>query len=298
LLNLALNLIVTLCTESVGFVHHISLRSALASESRLQFNTNLLLLAAAGNWRNPNGALFNGIMAVLLILSYVLASMVLSYTQINYDDSEMYVGIAGLPLLCLGVVLFLQVVVALSGLHAVKVLTWSCSPFDLTAALVHHAQLTPVPSRCMRRVSDLHMDWGPARPSETQPSAWHAHPSIRKVIISLWGLVIVCAAWAGLIRYLSVEMPPAISWWPDFSVFEYVIPGGSYWFSFVNMALIQGPLTLGLHCCELIANVIRDERRWRSATGRNGLRTEMNPLKSFFTNPLGLVLFIAKPVLR
>ncbi|KAG2737581.1 hypothetical protein P692DRAFT_20842390, partial [Suillus brevipes Sb2] len=59
ILALALNLIVTLCSESIGFVHNISLRSALASESRLRFNTNLRLLTAARGWCNPNGALLN-----------------------------------------------------------------------------------------------------------------------------------------------------------------------------------------------------------------------------------------------
>lgn len=76
ILALALNLIVTLCTESIGFVHNISLRSALASESRLRFNTNLRLLTAARGWCNPNGALLNSISAVLLIISYSSASFV------------------------------------------------------------------------------------------------------------------------------------------------------------------------------------------------------------------------------
>ncbi|KAG1858951.1 hypothetical protein DFJ58DRAFT_726415 [Suillus subalutaceus] len=56
ILALVLNLIVTLCTESIGLVHGISLRSALASESRLRFNTNLRLLTVARGWYNPNGA--------------------------------------------------------------------------------------------------------------------------------------------------------------------------------------------------------------------------------------------------
>jgi hypothetical protein len=67
---------------------------------------------------------------------------------------------------------------------------------------------------------------------------------------------------------------------------------------FVNVAVVQGPLTLGLHCSELIANVIRDERQWRCAAGRKGLRTATNPVKSIFTHPICLVLFVAKPFLR
>ncbi|KAG1838519.1 hypothetical protein DFJ58DRAFT_124683 [Suillus subalutaceus] len=66
---------------------------------------------------------------------------------------------------------------------------------------------------------------------------------------------------------------------------------------FVNIAVIQGPLTLGLHCLELIANVIRDERQWRCATGRKGLRTVTNSVKTIFTYPICLVLLVTKPFL-
>ncbi|KAG1878627.1 hypothetical protein C8R48DRAFT_687564, partial [Suillus tomentosus] len=76
--------------------------------------------------------------------------------------------------------------------------------------------------------------------------------------------------------------------------------GGIEWWIlvFVNMAVVQGPLTLGLHCSELIVNVIRDERQWRCATRREGLRVATNPLKPIFTHPLCLILFIAKPFLH
>ncbi|KAG1733808.1 hypothetical protein EDB19DRAFT_1191300 [Suillus lakei] len=77
ILVVTLNLIVTLCTESTGFIHNISLRSALASESRLRFNSNLRLLTTARGWSNPNGSLLNGIMVVVLIIvSYSSASLI------------------------------------------------------------------------------------------------------------------------------------------------------------------------------------------------------------------------------
>ncbi|KAG2033646.1 hypothetical protein BDR03DRAFT_1014161 [Suillus americanus] len=176
ILALAINFIVTLCTESMGLVHSISLRSALASESRLHFNTNLRLLTAAHGWYNPNGALLNGISAVLLIISYSSASLVIVIdNQFSTPQSTFPYGLSiaftGLPLLILGVALLLQAMIALSGMRAVKILTWSSSPFDLTTTLVHHTQLTPATLRCMRCVSDLDTDEGPAKPSETQPSA-------------------------------------------------------------------------------------------------------------------------------
>ncbi|KIK40293.1 hypothetical protein CY34DRAFT_274313 [Suillus luteus UH-Slu-Lm8-n1] len=324
ILALALNLIVTLCTESIGFVHGISLRSALASESRLRFNTNLRLLTAARGWCNPNGALLNSISAFLLIISYSSASLAVCFdTQLPSSPAstmKMTVGIAlgGLPLLVLGVVLLLQVMIALSGMRAVKILTWSSSPFDLTAALVHHTQLTPATFRCMRCVSALDVYGDPARPSETQPSAWHAHPSIRKVVISLWGITAACAGWAALVMYLwgkyvggrssfasSVALT-AQTWsfipkTGPYNYIQYAMPGiGIQWWIlvFVNVAVVQGPLTFVLHCSELIANVIRDERQWRCATGRKGLKIATNPVKPIFTHPICLVLLVAKPFLH
>ncbi|KAG1828819.1 hypothetical protein EV424DRAFT_1383825 [Suillus variegatus] len=317
ILTLMLDLIVTLCTESIGFVHGISLCSALASESRLRFNTNLRLLTAARGWYNPNGTLFNGISTVLLIISYSSPSLIV-FMELQYEltgpdgivqDFES-VAIAGLPLLVLGVALLLQVMIAFSAMRAVKILTWSSSPFDLTAALVHHTQLTPAAFRCMRCVSDLDVYGGPAKPPETQPSAWHAHPSIRKVVIFLWVIVAACAGWAALVMYISTPFSAGsgsvLQTWsllhnPDGPWMIYYLPSASLeaWILlFVNIAGVQGPLTLALHCSELIANVIRDERQWRCATRRQGLRVATNPLKPIFTHPLCLVLFIAKPFLH
>ena len=171
MMPLVLNLIVTVCTESTGFAHGISLRSALASESRLRFNVNLRLLTAARGWRNPNGILLNGAMTILLILSYTLSSLAMSFTiVIGESDPTIYpCRIVGLLLLLLGIALLLQVVIALLGIRSVKILTWSSSPFDVTAALVHHVQLTPVPLWCMRGVSDADVHEGPTKPLEVQP---------------------------------------------------------------------------------------------------------------------------------
>jgi hypothetical protein len=82
---------------------------------------------------------------------------------------------------------------------------------------------------------------------------------------------------------------------------QYAIPanGIQLWILiFVNVAVVQGPLTLGLHCSELIANVIRDERQWRCATRKKGLKTATNPVTPIFTHPTSLLLFVAKPFLR
>ncbi|KAG1803410.1 uncharacterized protein BJ212DRAFT_1487011 [Suillus subaureus] len=322
ILALALNFIVMLCTESIGLVHSISLRSALASESRLRFNTNLRLLTAARGWHN--------LMAPCLMVSRLSSSLYptarphSSYASTTEPTPQWlappdnFIAFAGLPLIVLGVALLLQVVIALSGMRAVKILTWSSSPFDLTAALVHHTQLTPATLRCMRCVSDLDTNGGPVKPPEIQPSAWHAHPSIRKVVIFLWVIVAACAGWATLMMYIWHNSPgddsmspyalTAHTWSfiPDLkhgkvNYVTYTMPGinlEAWILMFGNMAIVQGPLTLGLHCSELIANVIRDERQWRCATSRKGLSTATNPVTTIFTHPICLILFVAKPFLH
>ncbi|KAG2071884.1 hypothetical protein BDR04DRAFT_1153893 [Suillus decipiens] len=330
ILTLGLNLIVMLCIESIGFVHGISLRSALASERRLRFNTNLRLLTAAGRWYNPNGALLNVISTVLIIISYSSASFIIClnarYTPPSPIESgpaqvvyEEHIAFVGIPLLILGVALLLQVIIALSGIWSVKILTWSSSSFDLTAALVHHTQLTPATFRCMRCVSDLDTDKGPVKPSEIQPSAWRVHPSIRKIVISLWGTIAAFAGLAALATYMPDIRPPSDmviiygnpldtdTWtflpntmFPSITLTMWDGTGmlQAWIVFFVIIAVIQGPLTLGLHLSELIANVVRDERQWRCATGGKGLIMATNPVKTIFNDPICLVLFIVKPFLH
>ncbi|KAG1822530.1 uncharacterized protein BJ212DRAFT_1539955 [Suillus subaureus] len=316
LLVLVLNLIITLCTESLGSIHGISLRSALASESRLRFNTNLRLLTATRGWYKPNGTLLNGIWAVLLIICYSSTSFIACPSfQTTLQTVDKGVAFAGLPVLVLGVALLLQVMIALLGMRCVKILTWSSSPFDLTAALLHHTQLTPTTLRCMRSVSNPDKYGGPAKPSKIQSSAWHAHPSVQKVVVFLWVIVAACAGWAALVMYIWDKLQHSdtqimnafgsaltLQTWSFFpneqSSYIRYMSSGIFLFSWVNMAIIQAPLTLGLHCSELIANVIRDERQWRFATGRKGLQTVTNPMKAIFTHPICLILFVAKPFLH
>jgi hypothetical protein len=78
----------------------------------------------------------------------------------------------------------------------------------------------------------------------------------------------------------------------------YGVSLGKWILLFIIMAVFQGPLTLGLHCSDLIANVIRDEREWRCATRMEGLRTATNPANMILTHPICLVLFVAKPFLH
>lgn len=310
-LCLGLNLLVTACTEATGFVHGIALRSALASERRLGFNTNLRLLSAGSGWFNPNGTSCNIVMAILLIVSY--SSSLLVALSVDLDsstgvaDTGLAICVSEVPLIVLGVAILLQAVIALASARSADILTWSSSPFDITAALVHHAQILQEPGQCMHGVGDHKR--GPVTPSPKQPSAWRAHSAVRKVVMTLWALVIVCIVWGIIIVHLSDHsMSHAIKSWsffpqPQSHLIAYSIPieGGVYWYwvlYYVNMAAIQGPLTLALHCSELVVNVIRDERVWRKATTVGGTTISSHPLALVFGSTLNVGLLGSKPLLR
>ncbi|KIJ19856.1 hypothetical protein PAXINDRAFT_96176 [Paxillus involutus ATCC 200175] len=312
LLSLGLNLMVTACTEAIGFVHAISLRSALASDHRLRFNTNLRLLSASSGWFNPNGTLLNIVMAILLIVSYSSSLLVALSIDLKSSSGITNTGIAicvsDVPLIVLGVTLMIQAFIALAGMRSADILTWSSSPFDITAALVHHAQIVEEPGRCMRGVHDGFSD-KPVVPSAKQPSAWRAHPSVRKVVLTLWVLVACCLVWGIMVTILSDrDITNTFRSWsffprPQSHVVAYTIPlpGGVYWWwvvYYANMAGVQGPLTLALHCSELVANVIRDEQVWREATTMKGAKISTHPLAPVFGSPLNVVLLLAKPLLH
>ncbi|KAG8218323.1 hypothetical protein J3R82DRAFT_3937 [Butyriboletus roseoflavus] len=312
LLCLGLNLMVTACTEATGFVHGIALRSALASERRLRFNTNLRLLSAASGWFSPNGTLCNVVMAILLIVSYSSSLLVIVMVDTESSSGVANAGLAvcvsEVPLIVLGVTLQLQAIIALASVRSANILTWSSSAFDITAALVHHAQILPEPGRSMRGVGD-DVRWGPVSPSAKQPSAWRAHPSVRKVVMTLLGLVVICIAWGIIIMHLSDRsMSNAVRTWsflprPQSHFIAYSIPlaGGVYWYwvlYYINMAGIQGPLTLALHCSELVVNVVRDERVWRKATTTKGTTISPHPLATVFGSPLNVALLVLKPLLH
>jgi hypothetical protein len=71
------------------------------------------------------------------------------------------------------------------------------------------------------------------------------------------------------------------------------------WLSvFMVMITIQGSLTMGLHCAEVIMNLFRDETAWRKALGPTGANLSSNPISSVLRSWPNAGLLVVKPVLR
>jgi len=264
LVGLGANLLVALCTDATGFVHNVALRSALASEQRLRFNTNLRLLSAARGTLNPNGKMFNGLMALLLVVPYSSGILVTLAVVTNSSEgrtravpspSITQIYISNIALLVLGGALLLQVVIAVVAMATTDIRTWSSSPFDITAALVHHIQVTPVQGRCMHGVKDVGIDMS-LFPRKKQPSAWRSHSSVRKVVITLWALVFACIVWGFVVAHISAgnlrNMFTSWSFSPGQQSYVAAYPisllGHTAWVSWVvcylSTMLVQGWVTL------------------------------------------------------
>ncbi|KAG1832319.1 hypothetical protein DFJ58DRAFT_823189 [Suillus subalutaceus] len=310
--SLALNLIVTVCTECAGVVHSRTLRFALFQERRATYNSNLRLLTGSDE-KAMNSATINGLMALLLIISYSSSSFLFRDLG-QYIWSVEACGVMAIPAIVLGMSIFLQTCISLSALRNIEIPTWSTSPFDTIPALrlIHRPQclkkhyLFADTCTCVGTPPDT------TKPKHPQPSAWNTRKGVRRAIYFLWGLAIICMFW-GLWVYLILPDGPSRSWaffpGPD-NYGEDAIPGDYWWtqqgISFATwlslyalMVITQGSLTLGLHCVELVAGVVRDETIWRG--GKDGSNSGINSswFRAFMLrNWLHIVLFCTKPVLH
>lgn len=302
-------------------------------QSTLQFNTNLRLFTAPRSVEIPflhsNNTFFNFIMAFLLILSYAAVSLSfvdLSAPATDFSDGGYYwsgTAIFGAPMIVLGVCILSKSLIAIAGMRNTRIFSWSSSPLDSTAAIMAAGIVKRVEGRCMYTVSshcaggnsgilatpphNVHTGSLPRKPSTVQPSAWRSHRSTKRIIVTLWMLVAVCGGWGGIIETVN-NGPPGIGSWsllPNeqsksctiVPLEGSTIPNGSWLLCFGTLVVIQGALTMALHCCELIVNILRDENTWRKATTKEGTRP-MSALRSFFSFWPGLLLQAAKSGLR
>ncbi|OAX33948.1 hypothetical protein K503DRAFT_869223 [Rhizopogon vinicolor AM-OR11-026] len=310
--SMVLNLFVTAFTECAGVMHSTSLRFALFREHRVAYNSNLRLVHGSDK-RTMNSATINTVMAFLLILSYASSSFI--FQGIN-DLPPGTCAILATPTTILGIAILLQTCISLFALRDTDILTWSTSPFDTIPAflsmhdrrsLEYHYPLTDN-CACMCAVG---MPLHPSMPLNRQPSAWDIRKGVRITIYILWALGSICMAWGGWV-YAVLPQGSDLSWdfIPDEDNPGEAAIGGDYftaqsgisfatWLSlYAALLLTQGGLTLGLHCAELVAGVVRDEMLWRRAS-KGGINSSSSWKYTLcLDNWLYIVLFIAKSVLH
>lgn len=282
-----------LCTEATGYVHGTTLRWALARDGRLPFNANLRLFTTAGRWYSPSGLLVNVLFIITLVLSYAAGSAIVLRNESPNADAGSYTHlsiISVVPPIFLGSALVVQAVLGFISLYATDVVSWSTNPLDVAAAHYYHRLVQHRPDRCMRSIADApDSSSHPVLPSKLQPSAAASHGLVRKVIWLVWTIpgVTIIVAILLMARQGSISI-----WWGGFAP-----RGGIVWASLL-IGVFQSVLTMGLHCCELVTTLSRDEAVWRSATTRKGAVRTSNPIMRVIGSWQSIGLLIAKPLIH
>lgn len=335
-ISLVFSVLATICTEAIGFMHSTALRSTLIAEGRLEFNTNPRLFTASKKqgWASPNGRLMNGIMAMLLVLSYASSALIIMKFEVGDPDTAQYQAwLTAPPIIVLGLSLLLQGVIALCAAYSCSDMMDSSGVLAMTSQQIEHGHINRRASLCMHNVLQVQSTTKPLEPLNRQPSAWSAHPTVKRGVVISWCLIPFYVVWGGVIAILSqyaangsneagtaytdsnADSLSDSSW--AFSPSDYTqdysvqffnagvnddstsLPWQTWPVMLFIFALIQSGLTLGLHCCEAIINATRDEEIWRKATSSKGAALSAeNPLRAAIGSWRNVFLLIAKPFLR
>jgi len=326
LMTFALNILVTLCTDSLGFIQTASLRWSLHREGRLDFNSNLRLLTAtkdslAHRWY------INALSALFVSVCYAATPLLSAWRAktdppYSLDDGYAFWIPKGIHFLYLGLALMGQATLAtwclLTNLRSIP--TWSSNPLNTTLACLS-INLQRRDGRCMMSVHNAHYPAMTKFPQKQQADASEASQRAARITRWLWGIVLITFL-GGIATVLSVELviPPHVAAFifptRPYAVlsmgFSHLWRGHGLMFVFpppvfprmgINatntlkllfMMLVQGLLVFGLHCLEILVNMSRDEDVWRLAISDKGVRHEYNAIIAALRSPQTLMLFGGK----
>ncbi|KAF2098211.1 hypothetical protein NA57DRAFT_77004 [Rhizodiscina lignyota] len=156
------------------------------------------------------------------------------------------------------------------------------------------------------------------RPNKRQPSARDVVAAVRRINIALWllfslsAIFVIIVAVASAIKGQAEESYVQIWSTTGANLAGYWAWFGQIWFKFADLTVsekrellgifiqscFQAPLVLGLHYCELLTNVLRDERAWRRASRNNGTKVDPNWCMETLLDWPALLLFAFKGLVQ
>jgi hypothetical protein len=327
-LSFMINLVLTQCLESSGYVHAISLRWALFKEERLRFNTNLRLFTSSRRL-GPNKWYINMISAGLQILSYTSTSMIFVF---NTYPGDPYAYINPVALFALGLSLLGQLAIAVWCLHstASSIPTWGSNALN-TALASLHSNLQRRPGRCMLSVDQGSLSRVPTLPRKRQSCMLKNTPTIRWILGFIWSWVGLVAIWIVVVILFGKRYhDPDTTWhfmldWNvdkgadnvndlndvtlGMDISDSVTPLQQLVLGILFVFAVQGLQTMSLHCTELLVNMWRDESVWRASYVQkhnrrkhfekpSGARLKTGIISSaVFSGPY-MILFVMKALLH
>lgn len=333
LLSMSLATAVTLCNESLAFIHSTSLRWALWRENRLIYNTNLRLLTRSRTVR-CNAWYTNFAWFLFAAVAYTAAGQIFLWMPPHLDktvleDSDrdpdaIYVKFSAFLALSFG--LLGQVVISVWSLmtRARSLFSWDTDPLNNTLVCCH---------RGLGHNAYPQTDVRSHHEATSQNKKLKAFPGVsslaksrcfaQTVFTTLWITCLISFIIASWLQFIIEPGPD------DLDGLPFLIPnspglftGGKsvcipcgpaqfwmwssrivriiWYLSIPSIGIglaIQTPFTFTLHCTELLVNARRDERAWRSASklkGNGGAILEASAVKKAFTSWETIMLFVNK----
>ena len=204
LAQLALNVFITCCNETMGYIHTISLRWALHRDECLTFNSNLRLFIDCKE-SPPNRWYSNAFAMCGVIITYAASSLTfVTDESLGGDGADPYIYLPALSWLFLGFGLLSQASIASwSLLYAMSAPTWSTSALDTVAASIGDGILEARPGRSLMGVEKHKSAKTLTKPQYTQTCAVFAHREVRYVVLASWIAVCFGIAWSAITGVLE-----------------------------------------------------------------------------------------------
>jgi hypothetical protein len=316
LVVLGQNILITICNESLGYIHSTSLRWALQREGRLAFNSNLRLMSSSRT-SGPNKWYSNAVVLCGIITTYASSSLTFIKSDIYTDYYPFQVS--GAAFLILGCGMAAQAsITTWALLSSGGFPTWSSNYMDTAAAcLTTSPVLKRRPGRCLRGVHLAASSGASAYPQGRQASAYSTDKKIRQVIWLMWICVIISCVWgvatlevtesesgqslprcAWSLTRMNCRTGTMVSWAGSASYAGQNLPAVVFTWVFFLISIIQGTLTLTLHCAELHVNCSRDETSWRKASSTTGVKRTSNAFVAMLSSWQSMTLFCFKPFIH
>jgi hypothetical protein len=212
------NLVVTLLTDAMGYIHSTALRWALLREGRLSSNSNTRLL----NWAHSsplNSWPANLIYIASLILSYAATSQMfvtgvedqslagpLLTRPLGPENPKPTSFINRVAILVLAIGLFAQAVPStwIILMNTREFPTWTSNPLNNTLALMHRG-LPHRTGRCMMPAEFEGQKPRATIPTEKQQSLKTSSHSVVNILTLVWTLALLVFLWAVAIILASVR---------------------------------------------------------------------------------------------
>ncbi|KAH7079832.1 hypothetical protein BKA63DRAFT_229238 [Paraphoma chrysanthemicola] len=303
IIPLLVNIVITGCTEVLGYLHATSLRWTLIQEGNLQFNSNLRLFTTSKHtW--TNGKTINIASGALLVTCYTASGQ-----MFPVQGSDRVIFINGISLLMLGIGLLGLCAIAILSISASKaaVLTWSPSPLTNALACLNNGTLVRRPGRGMMPVNMASLPAQPTVASPSQGPAREVYKQMDVIVKYVWLALVLNCFLAGIISAITYSggattvnffnNDPADDGSTNMPIGDLYWPGPLLLFcGFLFGAVVQVFLTLTLHCMELLVSVARDEAIWRHASSNDGAALSTSALVGATQSWQWWVLFCLKPL--